>query len=300
MMTPVTYYSIVRYLPDEIRGEQMNIGAVVLAEDGSFAGAKFDPGLQRAKSLGRGADVSFLRQLKDAFEELVAEQGAGQLPLAAEATPRLVVTIEGKPRLDVNLLRYLSEKWVHSIQITEPRASLEPDPLRLLDDVFRRYVRPESTGVRRQVRDRRWIVSRAAQLLEVLVQERFPQEPAGEIVRRRRPLDGVVERHTFELVLERHEVRRAAQALSFEGEDRRSLSREIESVAWAIDDTRKAQPRLPIALLAIELEGSPEFQRAEHICRSLEATFVPSRQLENWATSAVRELALTPSAARSR
>lgn len=287
---PVTYYSIVRYLPDDIRGEQLNVGVIALTEDGTFAGSRFDPSLQRARSLARGADVGFIRALRDTFHDILTTQLGSQLPLVTNVRGR-EQTLEGKPRLDVSLLRHLARQWANSIQLSEPRASLEPDPQRLLDEIFRRYVVPTATAEHKRPHDRRWLVSRAAEVLQALAYERFT-DASQDIVRRKYVLDGFVERHTFELALTRNDAVHAVCALSFESDDQRSVSREIESVAWSIDDTRKATPRLPISVLAVDVNHSPAFDRAEHICNGLNATFVPSSRIEDWANGAMTVAAL--------
>jgi hypothetical protein len=291
-MSTATYYSIIRYVPDPVRGEQVNIGALAVHGDGTFASVRFDRRFDRARSLGRGADVGFLRDFRDDLEELATEQSTAQLPLPARGQRAVAVTIEGKPRLDLDFLKFVSERWANSIQFTEPRASLEPDAERLLDEVFTRYVSADPTAGRRRGRDRRWIVSRAAALLEKEVAGRLPAQQATTVVRRNRELEGAIEPHVFELVLEHQEIRHAAHAISFEGGDKDSLKRDVESTAWLLDDTRKARPNLPLSVLVIERTGSPEMHRAEHICQALDVRFVRTSQVEEWAARAAQELVL--------
>src|SRR2546426_904839 len=186
-MSTATYYSIIRYVPDPVRGEQVNVGALAVHADGTFASVRFDRRFDRARSLGRGADVGFLRDFRNDLEGLAMEQSAAQLPLPARGQRAVAVTIEGKPRLDLDFLK---------------------------------------------------------------------------------------------LVLEHQEIRHAAHAISFEGGDRDTLKRDVESTAWLLDDTRKARPNLPLSVLVIERTGSPEMQRAEHICQALDVRFVRTSQVE--------------------
>jgi DUF3037 family protein len=285
---PVTYYSIVRYVPDAIRGEQVNVGVIALKADGSFAGVRFDRTFARARTLGRRRDVGFLRELRKSLEDLAEDQNNEQLPFLVGGE-RHTSTLAGHPRLEVPLLTSLSTRWSNSIQLSEPRASLETDPLRLLDEVYRRYVAPEEETVGARARDRRWIVARAARALEARVQTDLTEQPS-EFVRRNHEVDGAVERHMFEIVLGRMEVAHAIGAISFESDDRDLVAREVESAAWTIDDTRRARPALPITLLVIEREDSAELKRAERICRALSATVVRSGQVDHWASVAIGQL----------
>lgn len=102
----------------------------------------------------------------------------------------------------------------------------------------------------------------------------------------------MVERHTFELALARDQALHAVRALSFESDDKRAIAREIESVAWSVDDIRKVRPQLPMTVLALEAKDSPAFARAEHIRHGLSANFIPSARIDDWASGAITELVL--------
>lgn len=162
-MSDVTYYSIIRYVPDDVRGEQVNIGAVALRADGSRAVVRFDRDLSRPRALARRADLTFLREFRQSLEDIADEQAGDQLVLAGGAG--LALRIDGKPRLDAEFLRNVARRWQNSLQFTEPRGSLESDPQQLLDEVFRRYVAPPTERPRRRARDRRWVVAHASSVL---------------------------------------------------------------------------------------------------------------------------------------
>lgn len=290
-MAEATYYSVVRYVPDPLREEQINVGVVAMTADGSTVAVRFERSLDRARSLGRSANLGFLRELRTNLEALAARQSDRQLALAApDRRGRLMITMEGKPRLDLGLLRDVSGSWANSVQFSEPRGSLEVDPDRLAEDIYRRLVAP-SAEPRVRARDRRWIVAQAVSSLEthIAVSHGLARE---SVIRRNRAIEGVVEQHTFELVLEREDVRHAAHAISFEVDDQADLSREVDAAAWLLEDTRRARPNLPLALLAVGGSDSPAFGRARHICDQLTAHLVPVAQFDSWASAAIRELTL--------
>src|SRR5260370_37129633 len=79
MAATTSYYAIVRYVPDPIRGEQLNIGVVVTNGAGEFIDARVASDLQRAKTFG-GEDTGFLKDFTGGFR---------RLPRQTHRTPRL-------------------------------------------------------------------------------------------------------------------------------------------------------------------------------------------------------------------
>jgi hypothetical protein len=285
-----TYYSIIKYVPDAIREEHVNVGVIAVRSDGSGIAVRFDA-LQRAKSIGRRTDVVFLNEFQRSLKGLASEQATDQMALVTTTTPGEALTLEGRPRLDVDFIRKVADKWRNTIQFSEPRASLEPDPEQLADDVFRRYV-GQGQRQKTRARDRRWIVSRAAESLESVVAKRVQSADASLIVRRNRNVEGAVETHTFELVLEPRELRHAAHAISLEAEDRDQVDREIEAAAWQLDDTRRGRPDLPLSLLVVEGASASRLERVAHLCRAFETRLVRSGEVTDWAGRTVQEALL--------
>ena len=48
----ISRYSVIRYVPDPLREEHINIGVIVVAEDGSFADCRFLSNWEKAKKFG--------------------------------------------------------------------------------------------------------------------------------------------------------------------------------------------------------------------------------------------------------
>lgn len=123
-----------------------------------------------------------------------------------------------------------------------------------------------------------------------MIRQRYEKRPLEEVLRRNRELEGAVEPHTFELVLEPDDVRHAVHALSLELEDPETVRREIDSTAWLLEDTRRARPKLPLTVVTVRNDGQPELERTERICVALGANLVLADRVEDWASSAVRDL----------
>src|SRR5437016_5244403 len=117
-MAAVSYYAVVRYVPDPIRDERINIGVVVTGQTGEFAGAKFTHDFQRAKSFG-AEDLGFLKDFSKMLEDLTVQ-------------PQLRLELEKEPSWDLTTIRVVHQQWGNAIQFGEPRAALEPDPSKLL------------------------------------------------------------------------------------------------------------------------------------------------------------------------
>jgi hypothetical protein len=275
-MAGISYYAVVRYVPDPVRDERINIGVVVASGTGEFIGARFAHDLQRAKSFG-AEDVGFLKDFAKTLDDLTIQ-------------PRLRLKLGGAPEWDVQTLRTFHERWGNSIQFSEPRAAQEPEPDKLLEAVFARYVSAPRQREHR-VRDRRWVVAQAVEHLRAEARERFPEEEVSHIIKRSQQITGAFDSHTFPLLLQRDGSAHAVEALSFEGEDTDKLAREVDATAWTIDDVRKAKPDLPITILTLEKEESNQFLRAARIYVALHANVVTSRDLGEWAQHAVRALA---------
>jgi Protein of unknown function (DUF3037) len=282
-MAAVSYYSVVRYVPDPIRDERINIGVVVTGESGEFAGAKFTHDLQRAKSFG-AEDPGFLKNFSKMLEDLTVQ-------------PQLRLELEKEPSWDLATVRMVHEQWGNAIQFGEPRAALESDPSKLLDEVFARYV----TGTRRRdqrVKDRRWVAAQGILRLRASAKERFPRIDVDQIVKRSHEVTGKFDAHTFPIFLQRNGTAHAIEAISFEVDDSDRLAREVDATAWAIDDVRKTRPELPISVLVLEKAKSSHFQRAERLYKALDAPIVRSADVDEWAHQAVRALGETTAAHR--
>ena len=114
---------LLRYMPDVVKGEFINVGIVFVQSDfggaGSFyADVRFTSDYSRVRCLDPGADVEMLRQLE------------------ADIRGRLKVP----PNKRAELLRQIQDSLSNTIQISEPKACLTSDPAHELDQLAESYL----------------------------------------------------------------------------------------------------------------------------------------------------------------
>ncbi|CAI9831760.1 hypothetical protein IBTHAUMO2_410007 [Nitrosopumilaceae archaeon] len=106
-------YSVVRYVPDHIRDEPVNVGIVLRSAEGGGGRSRIAPSIRRRlRALGAGQESGFLA---DAVQDLVSEY-------------------------PVRPLDMLEKKYSHKIRITEPRAIMVEDLDRDADMLYERFV----------------------------------------------------------------------------------------------------------------------------------------------------------------
>ncbi|MCZ6691554.1 MAG: DUF3037 domain-containing protein [Planctomycetota bacterium] len=264
-----SYYTIVQYVPDPIADERINVGVIVFR--GELVKTRFVTSWRRARSFG-DQDIAFLREFVDQFQE----EPSTQLRL-----PGMEETV----RINEKALREISNKWINSIQLTEPRASLQ-EPEALLSDMSERFLRQEITASKPH-RDRRTAVRMAAESIESALVKNLGEQ-ARQYLKRRSPVRGTYEEHVFDVAVVNGGTMLAVQGISFEGPDSEELLEEVHSVAWKVDDVRREQKELPLAVFALPpSNGSKSFELAKRICEGLGADFVTEADAENWATGRV-------------
>lgn len=117
-------YFLVRYVPDILREEFLNIGVFVHSPTENFMDCIFTDDIRRIKRFHPQADSEFLRELQPYFEEQIEEH-------------------EGD--LD-GYIREMQESLSNLIQVTPPRACLVAEPQAEMRELFARYVGERLTG----------------------------------------------------------------------------------------------------------------------------------------------------------
>jgi hypothetical protein len=255
-----SHYSVIRYVPNPIADERINVGVVVFGEGRLLT--RFISRWTRIKGFG-GEEIGFLREF--AREIALAQRNLVGLP---------------QPWSEQTLAR-VSTRWRNSIQISEPRASLK-DPDALLSEVADAFLR--DVGPRhRRARDKRWAVSIATHSFSVALRGRVTN--ADDVLQHRVPIEGKFSSHVFDLVLANGRPMLAAEGLSFEGPDSDALRGEVDAIAWAVDDVRKGgRRRLPLGIVALPPKrATATFSRAEKTFRGLGADFVLEGNVDKWA-----------------
>ena len=116
-------FSLVRYVPDVVKGEFANIGVVLREAGGAAAAVRFTRDWSRVRCLHADADVEMLEGL----EAEMAVRLAGKEVLHGSAKP---------------MMAGLEDTLSNSVQVTEMRATLAESLPAEMDQLMRMYVEP--------------------------------------------------------------------------------------------------------------------------------------------------------------
>jgi hypothetical protein len=116
-------FFLVRYVPDLVRDEVLNIGVFVYSPEEKYLDCLFTDDFRRIKSFHPQADLELLRELQQHFEEEINRRSDDW---------------EG-------YIRSLQE-YSNLIQVTEPRPCRLRDPMTEIQDLFARYVGGRISG----------------------------------------------------------------------------------------------------------------------------------------------------------
>jgi hypothetical protein len=111
-------YFLVRYVPDVVKGEFINIGVFLFCPGEQFLDCVFSDDWRRLKRFHPQADTEFFKLLQDHFEQEIGEHE---------------VDLEG-------YIRKMQESYSNLIQLSSPRPLLAADLHAQLQDLFQRYV----------------------------------------------------------------------------------------------------------------------------------------------------------------
>jgi hypothetical protein len=117
-------FFLVRYVPDLVRDEALNIGLFLYSPAERYLGCVFTDDFRRVKRFHPQADLEFLRDLQQDFEQRVDEHGDD-----LEA-----------------YIREMQESFSNLVQVTAPRTCLLRDPQAEIQNLFARYVGPRLSG----------------------------------------------------------------------------------------------------------------------------------------------------------
>lgn len=109
---------LVQYVPDVVRGEFLNIGVFLFSPQENYLGCLFTDDFRRIKRFHPQADLEFLRELQQDFEQQIDEHS---------------------DELEI-FLSWMGQSYSNLVQIAPVRACLLRDPAAEIQDVFNRYV----------------------------------------------------------------------------------------------------------------------------------------------------------------
>lgn len=116
-LKPCALY-VVRYVPDLVRDEALNIGLFLHSPEQEYLDCIFTDDLRRVRRFHPKADLELLGSLQEHFEQEIKEHEAD-----LEA-----------------YLHYMQETYSNILQLTPPRTCLLRDPQAEIQDLFARYV----------------------------------------------------------------------------------------------------------------------------------------------------------------
>ena len=118
-------FFLVRYVPDLVRDEALNIGVFLYHPAEKYLGCLFTDDLRRLKRLHPQADAEFLRELQTHFEQQIEQRESD---------------LEG-------FIREMQESYSNLVQVTSPQPCLLQDPQAEIQGLFERYVGTRPTSL---------------------------------------------------------------------------------------------------------------------------------------------------------
>lgn len=115
---------MVRYVPDLVRDESVNIGIFLHSPVEKYLGCLFTDDWRRVKRFHPRADLEFLRELQSDFEKQIEEHESD---------------LE-------NYLQVIQSSFSNLIQLAEPRTCLLAEPQNEIQSLFARYVGERAAG----------------------------------------------------------------------------------------------------------------------------------------------------------
>jgi len=238
-------YSIIKYVPDPITEERINVGVIAFNEDA--VRVRFLSNWDRVRCFGM-EDIHFLINFAERMEDAAS---VGLLFPGDEPS--------NTPKQD--RLARIAKGWINSIQFTAPRGSL--DTLDgLLEYAAQTYLREPQPEPKSALRDRGEAASVTRIKTREALQKRFGKK-AKDLLRSDYEVRGRDKQNKFDVAVANGRLYLAAHAISFEVSVREIVR---ESVLWRVSDVKKAQPNLPLAVVTLppKLEN-PHYEHLQKV-----------------------------------
>jgi hypothetical protein len=163
-------FSLVRYVPDPVKNEFVNIGVLLRPHAGGASGApdlrpqgaregepersasagsvlvRFTRDWSRVRCADPDADIEMLEAMEAEMRRRLPETSSETNPKASPDT---------KPLLDI-----IDDSFSHLLQLTEPKACLAENLAAQMDELMRLYVEPRREKARQALRGRSGLVRR--------------------------------------------------------------------------------------------------------------------------------------------
>lgn len=260
-------YTVVRYVPDPVRDEAVNIG--VVAYDDVVVHSRFVDDWRRVRHFG-DEDISYLKSFARSVEAASPDQW--DLASGSRVTP--------------DAIREMADSWMNSIQFTEPRATLL-SPHEAVQHLAPRFLAGIAQARPRR-RTRHYARGMVIRTLTRTLRERGLHgqnllQRDGRVVGRR-------EAHRFDAVLGGGDLVAAAHGVSFDSHLPKRSRESLDAIKWAVDDIHQANAGIVLGILAL----SPSEPDSE-VGRLYDAT---TRVLEDLGAEVLSPDSLSPWASR--
>jgi hypothetical protein len=264
-------YSVIQYVPDPIADERINIG--VVAFNNNAVRVRFVSNWERVRCFGL-KDIEFLKnfahQMKNEAEEgvLFPCDKFNELP-------------------NQERISKITQGWINSIQLTEPRASLETVD-ELLEDIANTYLREQNAELepKVKVRDRQ----AAARIVRSKTREVLKREfgdKARDLLRKDYELAGTKTNNKFDVVVANGRPYFAAHGLSFEVDIPDTLK---DAVLWRISDIKSCHPNFPLGIFVLPPKSGQHhykqieytYQKTIKTYKAMGAEIIQENDVEPW------------------
>jgi hypothetical protein len=125
-----------------------------------------------------------------------------------------------------------------------------------------------------------------------------PPKTLKQLVQLHRSLEGKLGEHQFDVVLGDGKPLAAVNALSFEVASKRALQMEVDATAWALDDVRHLDDKIPLAVFVLPPTNSDAeqvFRSASKIIKALGAKLLDDDPaMARWTKRQLRHLPQKP------
>lgn len=271
-----TKFSVIRFVPDVVADERVNIGVVVVDERLRYARCAFVRNWSRASKIANG-DASFLSQVASAFE------AACSLMTDTDSSPLSILN---------NGLQTLSENWDNGIQLSTPKSVLMDADL-AVKFLAERYLTQPERKMPVPARTKLQAVSKARRSLEKALANLSFTSEHKVVTRKDAVVKGNKTLQQFDYGVRNGVMRIGGFGLSFETGTDDEIALKINAIGFAALDIREANPTLPIGVVAIgdQRKRRGVWARFDESLGDIGVDLLRENQIDEWSEEKVFELA---------
>ena len=202
----VNYYSVFQYIPDGVRDERINIGVVVFGS--GRVRTQFLKNWSRVRNFASAEAISDLRYIPHRVKSMKEDE-----------------------------IRALAEKETFGVQLTRPAVSLLNDEELLYDAAVRFLIDPPQAAHRDYI-----VKSELAARTRRRIREALTYRLGGTaslLVKDDYFTPGQYGPHPFDATVANGHVMAAAEAVSFQTRDKKSLDKDAGAAIWKFTDVRR-------------------------------------------------------------